>query len=72
MKIIFKCLNSIVGHSFKVFFFFLNKVLAGPVNSAQDPLKKYSFAFSSCMGPIVHVKHSSQKKKKERKKKRKM
>ena len=41
-KIIFKYVNSIVGPSFKVFL--LNKVLTGPVNSAQDPLEKHNFA----------------------------
>ena len=36
-KIIFKCMNSTVGLSFKVVF--AEKVLTGPVNSARDPVK---------------------------------
>ena len=57
-------MNSIVGPYFKVFFFF-NKVLVGPVNSARDPLEKHKFAFSFCMGPTMHMKCSSKKKKKK-------
>ena len=66
-------MNSTVGLSFKVFFFF-HKVLVGPVNSVRDPLEKHNFAFSSCtivMGPTSeNVKRSSQKKER-RKEKRK-
>ena len=62
-------MNSTVGPSFKVFFFFLNKVLVGPVNSARDPLEKHKFAFSSCTGPTMHMKCSSKKKKKKVKRK---
>ena len=52
-KIIFKCVNSIVGPNFKVFFL-LNKVLTGPMNNAHDPLKnaqyswKHFLALSKC------------------------
>ena len=39
-KIIFNYVNSIIGLSFN--FFFWNKVLVGPVNSAWDPLEKHN------------------------------
>ena len=77
-KIIFKCVNSTIGSSFKVFFFFffLNKVLTDPMNSTHDPLEKHNFALSSytiAMGPTFeNMKRSSQKKKKKKKKKVKL
>ena len=59
-------MNSTVEPSF--FFFFLNKVLVRPVNSARDPLEQHNFDFSSYTGPTMHVKHSSQKKEKKKRK----
>ena len=57
-KIIFKCVNSTIRPSFKVFFF--NKVFSGPVNSIRNSLKKHNLTFEN-------VKCSSQKKKKNMK-----
>ena len=35
-RLLLKCVNSVVGPSFK--FFWLKKVLVGPMNNVRDPL----------------------------------
>ena len=60
-------MNSIVRLS--LIYFFLNKVLTGPMNSTRDPLENHNFAFSSCTGLTMHVKRSSQRIKKKKKNK---
>ena len=47
-KIIFKCINSVIG---PIFNFFLNKVLVGPVNSTQDLLNS-----ALCLLKRIHQK----------------
>ena len=61
-KIIFKCVNSALGPVFNTFFF-LKKVLVGPVNSALCLLHSESM----CMNNAATI-HTCWKKKKKKKK----
>ena len=54
-KITFKCVNSAVGHIFKIF---LNKMVVGPVNSALCLL----YSESMCMNSAVTVHYAFEKK----------
>ena len=62
-KIIFKCVNSTVRPSFKVFFCCcVSKVHAGPMNNTRDQLEKHNFAFFSCSVADALLKKKKKKK----------
>ena len=61
-KIIFKCVNSTIRPSFKVFF--LIKYLWVPWTVHGTHWKSKKTLFSSCTGPTVHVLKKKKKKKK--------
>ena len=63
-EIIFKCVNSSLGPIFNIYFF-LKKVLVGPVNSALCLLHSESMCMNSAV--TIHLRWKKKKEKKRRK-----